>query len=117
MNQRGGVSIGCLLTTAILLAGAYHAYVFGLPYYYNSNLEQRLYEVAEVIFHQGDEEIKRAVIEAAAENKVVLKPEQIAIEQTSSSITMRVNYTVQVATPLIQRTIAFDPVVTRNFSR
>ncbi len=117
MRERGGISFGCLLTLVVLGVGGYLGWMFGLPYYYHSVVQEKLYESAEMAFHQEREEAVKAIVKVAAENHVSLVDKNISLVQTQSNLTIDADYQVPVETFIISRTLKFHIHVTRNFSR
>lgn len=117
MKNNGRVSFGCLLIAVILLVGGYHGYKLGFPYVSKSLFEEKLFEVAEYIFHQDRAESDPVVIQTAADYHIVITPENIKYKQTQDQIIIEVEYNVPVDTPLIKRTLEFKVKVERSFIR
>lgn len=116
-RERGEISFGCLLMTALIVVGVYHAYFFILPYYHNYSFDEQLFTMSEHMFRQSRAEIDRMIIETAAASGVKITPQNISYRETSTEVFIEVNYKVPVDTPLLKRVLSFRVVTNRKFSR
>ncbi len=77
---------------------------------------EKLYEASEHVFHQSNEEVMRMIEQAAADYKIPVNPERVAITQTRTEIHIEVPYEVRIETPLIKKTLRFNAIADRKFS-
>ena len=80
-NQRGAGMIGCLFMIAIIAAGMYAGFQFGLPRLRHSSFEDRITEsLAGNPQRLSSDEIQKQVIQIASDFDIELSPAQVKVD-------------------------------------
>jgi hypothetical protein len=108
-NQRGAGAIGCLFMAAIIAAGMYAGYQFGLPRLRHSSFEDRITEsIAGNPYRLSAEEIQKQIIQIAADFDIALKPEQVKVDTSQGRLKIDVNYEKVIDLKFWQKTVPFS---------
>ena len=108
-NQRGAGAIGCLVTAAIIAAGMYAGYQFGLPRLRHSSFENRITEtMAGNVQRATPEEAQRQIIQIASDFDIVLTPAQVKVEKRGEGLKIDVNYEKVIDLKFWQKTVPFE---------
>ncbi len=116
-NNKGAISLGCLVTLILLAAAGWHGYLFGIPYYHNSRFQDGLFDLAEQTYRQRTNVVIEKIIAAAALEKIKLEENNITYTEGYRDVDIQIVYDVQVETPFITRTLHMKAIATRKFTR
>lgn len=112
-NEKGG-TFGCALFLLLVLAAGYAAYQFFLPYSHYSTVESHIAEMMPYYKYQGEDFIRKAVIDAVKEYDLELKPEQVkvVVDKKANRLTIDMEWTRDVVFPYYTYTYHFKPHLT-----
>lgn len=114
-NQRGAGAIGCLFMSAIVAAGLYAGYQFGIPRLRHSSFEERITETfAGNPQRLSPAEAQKQIIQIAADFDIALTPAQVKVEAVGGVLKIDVKYEKLIDLKVWQKTVPFslrrDPV-------
>jgi glutamate synthase domain-containing protein 3 len=107
-NQRGAGMIGCLFMIAIIAAGMYAGFQFGLPRLRHSSYEERINEAIFTFRQQPAEDIQRQLIQMAQEFDIELTPAQVKVSNVGGQLKIDVTYEKRVDLKVWQTTLPFN---------
>jgi hypothetical protein len=108
-NQRGAGAIGCLFMCAIIAAGMYAGFQFGIPRLRHSSFEDRITEsLAGNPQRLSAEEIQKQIIQTAADFDIGLTPEQVKVDTSRGRVKIDVNYEKVIDLKFWQKTVSFS---------
>lgn len=112
-NEKGG-TFGCALFLLLVLAAGYAGYQFFLPYSHYTSVEGHFAEMMPYYKHQDAAFVRKAVIDAALEYDLVLKPEQVKVDvdKKANKLTIDMEWTRDVVFPYYTYTYHFKPHLT-----
>lgn len=107
-GQRGAGAIGCLFLTAIIAAGMYAGFQFGLPRLRHSSFEERLNESITAFRQTPEDEIQKRIIQTALEFDIVLTPDQVKVSNQFGVVKIDVNYEKVIDLKFWRKTVPFS---------
>jgi len=108
-NQRGAGAIGCLFMTAIIAAGMYAGFQFGLPRLRHSSFEERITEsLAGNPYRLSAEEVQKQIIQIAADFDIALTPAQVKVDTSRGLLKIDVQYEKVIDLKVWQKTVPFS---------
>jgi len=114
-NQRGAGAIGCLFMSAIIAAGMYAGYQFGIPRLRHSSFEDRITETfAGNPQHLSAAEAQKQIIQVAADFDIALTPAQVKVESIGGVLKIDLKYEKLIDLKVWQKSVPFslrrDPI-------
>ena len=107
-NQRGAGAIGCLFMCAIVAAGMYAGFQFGIPRLRHSSFEDRITEtLAGNPQRLSAEDAQKQIIQIAADFDIVLTPAQVKVDSASGLLKIDVKYEKLIDLKVWQKTVPF----------
>jgi hypothetical protein len=107
-NQRGAGAIGCLFMCAIIAAGMYAGFQFGIPRLRHSSFEDRISEtLAGNPQRLTAEEAQKQIIQIASDFDIALTPEQVKIVIRDGRMNIDVKYEKLIDLKVWQKTVPF----------
>lgn len=106
-NQSGAGMLGCLFMIAIIAAGMYAGFQFGLPRLRHSSYEERINDSISAFRQQPEEEIQRQLIQMAQEFDIALTPAQVKVSNVGGQMKIDVTYEKLIDLKVWQRTDTF----------
>ena len=107
-NQRGAGAIGCLFMCAIVAAGMYAGFQFGIPRLRHSSFEDRITEtLAGNPQRLSAEDAQKQIIQIAADFDIALTPEQVKVENINGMLKIDVKYEKLIDLKYWQKTVPF----------
>jgi len=108
-NQRGAGAIGCLFMTAIVAAGMYAGYQFGLPRLRHSSFEERITEsLAGNPQRLSSAEVQAQIIQIASDFDIALTPAQVKVDASRGMLKIDVQYEKVIDLKVWQKTVPFS---------
>ena len=108
-NQRGAGAIGCLFMTAIVAAGMYAGYQFGLPRLRHSSFEERITEsLAGNPQRLSSAEVQAQIIQIASDFDIALTPAQVKVDASRGMLKIDVQYEKVIDLKVWQKTVSFS---------
>ena len=108
-NQRGAGSIGCLFMLAIIAAGMYAGFQFGMPRLRHSSFEERVTETfAGNPYRLSAADAQKQIIQLATEFDIALTPAQVKVETTNGLLKIDVKYEKVIDLIVWQKTVPFN---------
>jgi hypothetical protein len=106
-NQRGAGTIGCLFMIAIVAAGMYAGFQFGIPRLRHSSFEDRVNEALGNLKQQSAADIQKQVIQFASDFDIVLTPAQVKVANSGGRLKIDVAYEKVIDLKVWQKTELF----------
>ena len=112
-SEKGG-TFGCALFLLFILAAGYVGYQFYVPYQHYMAVEGHIAELVPFFKHHKEVFIQDAVIDAAKDFDLKLKPEQVkvTVDKRANRITIDMEWTKDVVFPYYTYTYHFTPHLT-----
>jgi len=108
-NQRGAGAIGCLFMSAIIAAGMYAGFQFGIPRLRHSSFEDRLTEsLAGNPQRLTAAEAQKQIIQIASDFDIALTPAQVKVEIFDGRMKIDVKYEKLIDLKVWQKTVPFS---------
>jgi len=108
-NQRGAGAIGCLFMSAVIAAGMYAGFQFGLPRLRHSSFEDRITEsLAGNPQRLSSDEIQKQVIQIASDFDIELSPAQVKVDTSRGRLKIDVKYEKVIDLKVWQKTVPFS---------
>ena len=108
-NQRGAGAIGCLFMCAIIAAGMYAGFQFGIPKLRHSSFEDRITETfAGNPQHLSAEDAQKQIIQVAADFDIALTPAQVKVDSSNGMLKIDVKYEKLIDLKVWQKTVPFS---------
>jgi hypothetical protein len=106
-NRRGAGSIGCLLMMALIAGGVYAGFQYGMPRLRYNSFSDRLNESLWNFQKQPVEDIRKRIIDMAAEFDIALTPEQVKVDVSGGKLVIDVSYEKTIDLKFQQITLPF----------
>lgn len=107
-NQRGSGAFGCIFMLALLAAGMYAGFQFGLPRLRHSSFQDRVTEAFAGNFqNQTPEEVQKQIIQIASDFDIALTPAQVKVDTTNKMLKINVKYDKVIDLIVWQTTVPF----------
>ena len=108
-NQRGAGAIGCLFMSAIVAAGMYAGFQFGIPRLRHSSFEDRISEtLAGNPQRLSEAEAQKQIIQIASDFDIALTPAQVKVVIRDGRMKIDVNYEKLIDLKVWQKTVRFS---------
>ena len=108
-NQRGAGMIGCLFLIAIIAAGMYAGFQFGLPRLRHSSFEDRITEsLAGNPQRLSEAEVQKQIIQIASDFDIALTPAQVKVVIFDNRLKIDVKYEKLIDLKVWQKTVPFS---------
>ena len=91
-NQRGAGAIGCLFLLAIVAAGMYAGFQYGMPRLRNSSFQDRITESLGNLKQQPAADIQKQLIQFAADFDIALTPAQVLVDTSRGRLKIDITY-------------------------
>ena len=107
-NQRGAGAIGCLFMSAIVAAGMYAGFQFGIPRLRHSSFEDRITEsLAGNPQRLSEAEVQKEIIQIASDFDIALTPAQVKVVIFDNRLKIDVKYEKLIDLKVWQTTVPF----------
>lgn len=106
-NQRGAGAIGCLLMIAIIAAGMYTGFQFGIPRLRHSSFEDRITESLGNLKQQSAAEVQKQIIQFASDFDIALTPAQVLVDTSRGRLKIDLTYQKLIDLKVWQKTETF----------
>ena len=108
-NQRGAGAIGCLFMTALVAAGMYAGFQFGIPRLRHSSFEDRMTETfAGNPQRLSAAEAQKQIIQIASDFDIALTPSQVKVDSSNGMLKIDVKYEKLIDLKVWQKTVPFS---------